>query len=116
MTIAPSLSINDRPHRVTLQNPGPPVPNGDGSFTQTWLDLNPPAVWASIVTAPADLEDVQAGGTTSAMATHIITIPYHPQVTVRTRVLFNGRRFNVSGASSPEERHVDSVLVCEELK
>jgi len=35
---------------------------------------------------------------------------------VRTRVLFNGRRFNVSGVSSPEERNVESVLVCEEQK
>jgi len=115
MTIGPSTSVGARPHRVSLQNPAPAVANGDGSYTQTWVDLQPPAVWASIDNAPADLETAQSG-TTTASATHIITIPYHPQVTVRTRVLFNGRRFNVSGVSSPEERNVESVLVCEEQK
>ena len=56
-------------------------------------------------------------GTTTTVATHVITIPFHPQVTeTDTRVLFNGRRFNVNGVTSPEERQVDSILLCEELK
>ena len=29
-------------HSVLFQNPGPPVPDGDGGFTQSWIDLVPP--------------------------------------------------------------------------
>lgn len=115
MTVAPSALVYARPHRVNLQNPAAAVPNGDGSYTQSWIDLTPPTAWASIETAPANQERPQSG-TTMTTATHIITIPFHPQITEHSRVLFNGRRFNVTGVSSPEERNIDSVLLCEELK
>jgi SPP1 family predicted phage head-tail adaptor len=115
MTIAPSASVNDRPHRVTLQNPGPPVADGHGGFTQSWTDLVPPAVSAKIAPATAtDLERVTAG-TVIATATHVVTMPYHPQVTTLTRVLFNGRQFSVTGVSDPEERHVETIAICKEI-
>lgn len=108
-------SVGERPHRVTLQNPGPAVPDGDGGFTQSWTDLVPPAVSAKIAPATAaGLERVTAG-TVLATATHVVTMPYHPQVTTLTRVLFNGRQFSVTGVSDPDERHVETIAICVEI-
>lgn len=117
MTIAPRTSVSERPHRVTLQNPGAPTPNpaDPGTFLQSWTDLSPPAMFASIAPATAtDLERV-AAGTVIASASHIVKLPYHPQVTTQTRVLFNGRQFSVKGVANPEERNVELILACEEV-
>lgn len=113
-TIGAATAVADRPHRVTLQNPGPAVPDGSGGSIPTWTDLNPPALSVKIKPATAaDLERV-AVGTVLSTATYLVTGPYHPQVTTQTRILFNGRQFSVTGVADPEERHVELVLVCVE--
>jgi SPP1 family predicted phage head-tail adaptor len=113
--IGMTTSVGARPHRVTFQNPGPAVPNDDGGFSQSWIDLAPPALSVSIEPATAaDLERL-AAGTVVSQATHIVRGPYHPQVTTKTRILFNGRVFSVKGASDPEERHVEGVWLCTEV-
>ena len=36
------IEIGARSHLVTLENPGEPVPDGDGGFTSAWEALAPP--------------------------------------------------------------------------
>ncbi len=109
------MSIGSRKHLVMLQNPGPAVPDGDGSYTQTWTDLTPPTLYVSIDPATArDLERV-AAGTVIASATQIVKGPYHPQVTTQTRIIFNSRRLNVTAVRNPDERNVTLELVCVEV-
>lgn len=106
-------TIGDRRHLITLQNPGPPVPTGTG-YTQTWTDLVPPTMFAKIdIATGRDLER-QAAGTILSAATHIVTMPYHPGVTTKTRIIFEGRTLNVTGVGDPDERHVETVAVCVE--
>lgn len=113
--IAPHTNVAARPHRVTLQNPGPAIPDGDGGYTQLWADLVPPALNVSIAPATArDLERATAG-TVLSTASHIVRGPFHPQVTTKTRLLFNGRIFNVVGDQNLEERSGEMVLVCVEV-
>lgn len=113
--IGPKTSVAKRPHRVTLQDPGPPVADGDGGVTQTWADLVPPAMDAEIKTASAaDLERV-AAGTVLATATHIVTMPYHPQLKTSSRIVHNGRFFSVTGVADPDERHVETIAICVEV-
>lgn len=113
--IAPKTNIADRPHRVTLQNPGPAVPDGDGGSTQTWMDLVPPTLSMKISPATAvDLERV-AAGTVLSTNTYIVKGPYHSQVSTQTRLLYDGRTFNVTGGGSPEERQVEMELVAVEI-
>jgi SPP1 family predicted phage head-tail adaptor len=113
--IAPqAATIGDRPHRVTFQNPGPPVPDGDGGYLQSWTDLRPPALWMKITAASAAALERVAAGTVIATATHLLTGPYHPQVTTQTRCLFDGRSFQVGNVTNREERDQEMVLVCTE--
>ena len=108
-------SIAERPHRVTFQNPGPSVADGDGGFTQSWTDLTPPALWVAIETATAQNLERVGAGTVTAGATHIISGPFHSGVTTKTRAIYNGRTFNVQGVVDPTERQQEMVLLVAEL-
>jgi head-tail adaptor len=114
MSPIPSRAAGQRRHAVLLQNPGPPIPDGDGGYTQSWTDLTPSLVWVSL--QPAYARDVEylTAGTVGASATHIVTGPYHPGVTTQTRVVFGTRVFSVTGVSNPEERNVEMILMCQE--
>ena len=110
-------TIHQKATRVTLQNPGPAVPDGDGGWTQGWIDLDPPTVQASIAPAGrATLEHVVAG-TVLSQATHVVTIWYHPGVTTKTRLAILGtpRTMNVLAVADPEELHRELDLVCAEV-
>jgi SPP1 family predicted phage head-tail adaptor len=110
-----TVSGGARRHLISLANLGTPVADGDGSFTETATALSPATVWASVKPATAkDLERV-ASGTVLSTATHIVTMPYHAQVSTTTRIVFGTRSFNVTGVSDPEERHIETICVCVEL-
>lgn len=115
--IGPKTTVGERPHYILLQNPGPVVPDGAGGFTQTWSDLSPASVFSKIAPATADeLERVAAGGTTvEASATHVISMPYHAGVTTKTRAVHNGRTFQFTGVSSPDERQQETIAIATEV-
>jgi len=108
-------SVGRRQHRVMLQNPSGDVPDGEGGYTQGWVDLAP-AVWTVSIEVPSarDLERVAAGSVIS-QATRILRGLYRPDVTTKTRVLFNGRIFSVTAVNTVDERERWLELVCEEL-
>lgn len=116
MSPIPSVPSGQRLHRVTLQNPGTPVPDGDGGFTTPWMNLVPPVVFARITPATArDLERVTAG-TVLTTASHLVAIPYMPNVSPKTRILFGQRVLQISGVQNPEERNVELLLACIEVE
>jgi head-tail adaptor len=108
-------TAGQRRHPITLQNPGTPVPDGEGGYTLTYVDLTPAKVWSSISPATAaDLERL-GGGTVLAQATHVLRFPYHRGVTTETRVVFGTRNFSVIGVSNPGERNVETVVLAMEI-
>jgi SPP1 family predicted phage head-tail adaptor len=109
-------TINQKRTRVTLQAPGPAVPDGAGGFTEAWADLAPAQAQASITPATArHLERIPAG-TTMATATHLLTIWYRPDVTTRTRVFIPpGRLLSVVSVSDPTNEQRELELVCTEV-
>jgi|SRR5262245_55307440 len=119
MSPLPNLANGERPHKVTFQNPGEPVPDGQGGYTEGWTDLDPPSMFVQIRPASvADLERV-ASGTVTSSATHLVTGPFHPGVTTKTRVTFTdrsgrARELAVAGIVNPEERNIEMILLCEE--
>jgi SPP1 family predicted phage head-tail adaptor len=114
--IGPQIaSVGDRPHRVMFQNPGPPVSDGDGGYTQTWTDCTPRALWVKVDAATVATLERLTAGTVIATATHLITGPFHPQLTTQSRALFNGRVFEIGSVTDREERQLEMVLVCTEM-
>lgn len=112
--LGPTQPIGARQKRVTFQNPGPVVPDGYGGFTQSWTDLTP-AADARISPATAHSLERVAAGTVISSATHIVTVPYRAGISTKTRILVDGRVLNVTSVQDPDERHVELVLVCEEV-
>lgn len=103
-----------RRHTVHLTRPGTPVSDSDGSYTTAPVALVPATALAAILPATvAEMERV-AAGTLVASASHLIRLPYHPQITTQTTVTFNGRFFEVVGVRNLEERNVELVLICVE--
>jgi head-tail adaptor len=106
--------IGEDRHLVALANPGEPVPDGDGGFTESYAPLDPPTWYCTIEPATAaGLERMTAGAVIS-LATHAISGRYHPGITTETRLTFEGRVFEVKQVINRQERNMRTVLVCVE--
>lgn len=102
-------------HRCGVLNPQPAVPDGDGGYTAGYVPADPPEVDASIQAAAArDLERVTAG-TVLGTATHLVRCRYRPDISLMTRLTFEGRTFEVQSVSNVDERDIALVLICSEV-
>lgn len=109
------MDVGTLRHLVTLEGPGPAVPDGDGGFTRAWSPLSPSQMWASIMPATArDLERLVAN-TVQSTASHVITMRFHPQVNTQTRIVFGARTFQVNGVQNPEEKNVELRIAATEV-
>jgi len=103
------MALGDRIHRVTFQNPAPATPDGDGGYLETWADCTP-AAWKVAIT-PATTQDLErvAAGTVISSASHLVEGAFHPQVTTKTRMLFAGQTFAITGKVNVDMRSVDML-------
>jgi head-tail adaptor len=114
--IGPQPRISARAIRVQLQNPGPNVPDGDGGYTSTWIDLSPPFVWAHIETPIVRAPDqTVTGGAIATIARRLVMMPYQADVTTQTRIVFNGRTLMVDKVDNLGERNASLELTCHEV-
>lgn len=102
-------------HRVQLDR-RVQQPDGEGGFEDTWVPLEPPEAWAAIEPATVrNIERVTANVAVEAVATHLVTMDYHPQVTIQTRVSYRGRVLQIRAIANQEEADQVLVLVCSEV-
>lgn len=112
-------SAGERNRLVRLSNPGQ-TPDGEGGYTEGWIDLEPAEVWAHMNPAtPADMERAGAGATLS-IATYVFDLLFHPQVTPETRIVFadpyrGDRSFQVTSVRNPDEQFRELVVVAQEI-
>lgn len=114
------LPAGRRIHRLTLTNPGDPVADGGGGWTETPVTVADP-VYGEIV--PATVRDLERTmpNVVLASASHVVTIPYVPGVSLITSLVFHDpregdRAFSIGGIVDPDERHIQLILACEEAK
>jgi head-tail adaptor len=107
-------SIGSYRHLVTVQDPTGTIPDGEGGFTEGWIDLTPATWYMSI--APATVRDLErvASGTVITTATHIITGRYRADVSTGTRVLFDNRIFHLTGIRNIDERNITLECTADE--
>jgi len=109
-----------RIHRLTLTNPGEPVSDGGGGWTEEPVVLADP-IYGEIVPASVRTLERTMPNIVLASASHVVTVPYVPGVTLTTTVVFHDptegdRTFSVGGIVDPDERHLQLILACEEAK
>jgi hypothetical protein len=93
----------DRRHLVTFQNPGPTAP-------VTWIDLVPATWFVTLSLLTGDDIGVfiePAAGTPISSATWLVRGDWHPQVTTRTRMLFQSQVFAITSVDNVEMRGVE---------
>ena len=103
-------------HRVTLNAPGPPVPDGEGGYTDSVTTLVSRAP-AAVQPATAAILERLGANTVSPMATHLVTLRYLPGVTTKTEVVFHDvtdRALAITGVYDFEARHRVLELACVE--
>lgn len=106
------VSVGERQHRVVLENPGDPVPDGNGGFTESWTPLA--ALWGRVVPASeADLRSVVAG-TVTALLPYLVVVPFVAGVTTETRISYHGRTFVVQAVRNVDERDIRLEIIAEE--
>ena len=94
--------------RVRFQNPGPATPDGDGGYTQTWIDCTPAEWKVSLVQATTPALERVAAGTVISTATHIVEGAWHPQVSTLSRMTHEARVFAITGKVASEGR----TMIC----
>jgi head-tail adaptor len=109
------MNVGGLRHWVTLTGPGVMTPDGQGGYTIARTPLEPARVKAEIRQATVrELERVTAGAVVSS-ATHIVTMRFHPQVTMQTEIAFENTALSVTGINDVEKRHRELILTCEEV-
>jgi head-tail adaptor len=88
---------------VTLSRSPQETNDSDGFFEA----LDPEGVWAAIQPQGATGD----GRTVS----HFVTIRYHEQVDMDTRIVYGTRELFVRGFQNVDEQNVEMRLVCEEV-
>ena len=87
------MGIGAYRHRVTVDDPAGPVD---------------PASWdCAIASAATQVVDGQAA--------FFVRGRYHPGIRLETRLVFEGRTFQVQSVTDLEERHLELQLVCVEV-
>lgn len=113
--LAPTRGIAHRPHRLWLQKPGPRLPDPDGGYTQTWIDLTPPTLDGGLINAtPQNMEHFGSSGAVQVSTSFLINVPFHPGIDTTVRITYNGRQLFVSGVQNIEERNEELWLSVEE--
>jgi head-tail adaptor len=112
--IGTPTAIGQRPHQVVFEQPGDPVADGKGGYTE---GAATPIATLFVRIAPASAGDMErvAPGTVLSHASYVVSAPYHAGLTTRARMRYHGRAFSVMGVTNLEERNVELRLVCEEV-
>jgi head-tail adaptor len=104
------MNVGALRHQVSLANCPTRTNDADGFYEP----LTPSLVKASIVPISPGADD--------RTTTHLVTVRYHPQITVDTRIVFSDpvkrrdREFFVRGVQNLDERNVELRLLCEEVE
>lgn len=91
---------------LTLENPGDPVPDTYGGYTQTWTACTPPRAWASVKGAKRGSRERVAHLSVVGVAVWDITMRFHAGVSNLTRLTWTDRAGNTQVANV---RDVDDV-------
>lgn len=107
--------IGEYVHLVSVATAGPTTDDPEGGFVETWVPLDPPAWYCSIVPATLDnLERISGGGLT-ATATHVLRGRYHPQLSADCRITFGARILSVSSVHDPDNTRAALTVIAHEV-
>lgn len=96
-------------HRVTLQN-RTSSKDEFGQLVETWTDLY--VAWASV--EPISGRELLSSQQTLGEVTHRIRTRYRAGISVATRILFNGRIFDIESVINNQEKNAHLEIMAKE--
>jgi SPP1 family predicted phage head-tail adaptor len=97
-------------HRVTIQAETATADAG-GGYAATWADVA--TVWARIEAMAG--RELVLGGVIRGDASHRVTMRYRSGVSPDSRLVYDGRVFDVLSVANTEERDEVLTLMCREV-
>ena len=118
--MAVTVTIGDLRQVGTLSNPGTPVADGDGGFTQTYTALDPEEWRFAIERASVRAAERHFAGAVIAHGTYIMRGRFHPDITTQTRIVWTDRSGaehtgNVLDVDDTEGAGVETVVLVSEV-
>jgi hypothetical protein len=118
--MAVTIDIGALRQVVTLSNPGVPVPDGDGGYTQPYAPLDPPTWRAAIEAASVRASERHFAATVTAHASYILSGRFHPGIDTKTRMVWTDRAgevhtANVLDVDDTEGAGVETVVLVSEV-
>lgn len=117
-----SITIGSLRQCATLSNPGPPVPNGDGSYTQSYVPLDPPTWRCAIEKTSVGQSEKAFASTVIAHATYIFSGRFRTDLSAMlpTRLEWTDRYGvhhvgNVLDVNDTEGAGVETVVLVSEV-
>jgi SPP1 family predicted phage head-tail adaptor len=98
-------------HRIELQSKTEAT-NSFGEVTLTYSTYT--TVWAEI--RPLQGRELETAQQISADVNHKVTIRYNSSVVETDRILFGTRVLEIGGIVNTDERNIEQVLFCKEVK
>ncbi len=104
------MNIGSKRHLITIEEFQQSIEPTFGEEVKTWVEFN--KAWASII--PVSVDERYISKEKNATATHKITIRYIPNLSVKMRVVFGSRIFNIVSVLNINERNKMIQLIVEE--
>lgn len=96
-------------HRVIIETCSE-APNEMNELVPSWGTLA--TVWADI--RPVAGREAMRAQQIAADANYVIEIRYYPGLTVKERIKYGARTFEINAIQNPEERNISLLLFCKE--
>ena len=114
-----SLPLGQMRHTIYLERPVQ-VADNEGGYTESFVALDPPTAKASIVSASQRRLEQIVSGTVIGEASVVITMRFHKDVDLKTRIRWTDRMgkahiANVLTVDDVESRGVELLIVASEI-
>lgn len=90
------------------------VADGEGGFADGWVNTTASPIWAEV--SPIQAKQRLEYRTVGVDATHLVRLDGLLEVSERNRITFDGRFFEVLTVENLQERDVEKVITCLEVR
>jgi head-tail adaptor len=90
------------------------VADGEGGFADGWMNTTSSPIWAEV--SPIQARQVMDYKSVGVDATHLVRIDGLNEASEHNRITFGSRIFEILTVENIQERNVEKVIACKEVR